>query len=71
MAQKKVSKPKQAEAAPEVQEKTEAVAETEDDDLDGLLEEIDDVLEEDAESFVSSYIQREDNRGAKRVVSLV
>ena len=58
MAQKKVSKPKQAEAKPEVQEKPEAVAETEDDDLDGLLEEIDDVLEEDAEAFVAGYVQK-------------
>jgi ubiquitin-like protein Pup len=35
-------------------------------DVDDLLDEIDSVLEADAETFVSQYIQRVDSRGAKR-----
>lgn len=38
----------------EIQEKGESLIE----DLDALLDEIDDVLEENAEEFVTAYVQR-------------
>lgn len=60
MEQKKVKKesPKKEEAQPKpaVQDadKTKKVKE----DIDKLLDEIDDILEENAEEFVKSYVQR-------------
>jgi ubiquitin-like protein Pup len=41
-------------ASPRLAEKGQALA----DELDGLLEDIDDVLEENAEAFVKGYVQR-------------
>ena len=45
---------REEEAAPEGQQKTEAKGE----DIDGLLDEIDEVLEANAEEFVRSYVQK-------------
>jgi ubiquitin-like protein Pup len=44
----------------EVEEPTQAEATDEDllEDVDGLLDEIDDVLEENAEEFVKNYVQK-------------
>ena len=36
-------------------------------DVDDILDEIDEVLESNAEEFVRSYIQRVDNRAEKKV----
>lgn len=44
----------QAEAASDVQERVGKLT----DDVDSLLDEIDDVLEENAEDFVRSYVQK-------------
>ena len=44
----------QAEAASDVQERVGKLT----DDVDALLDEIDDVLEENAEDFVRSYVQK-------------
>ncbi len=44
----------QAEAAPEVAERHEKLSE----DVDAILDEIDDVLETNAEEFVKSFIQK-------------
>lgn len=44
----------EAEASPDVQERVGKLT----DDVDALLDEIDDVLEEDAESFVRAYVQK-------------
>jgi ubiquitin-like protein Pup len=57
---------KQPRKSSEVQETTEEVAETDvaerkgalDDDVDAILDEIDDVLETNAEDFVKSFIQK-------------
>jgi prokaryotic ubiquitin-like protein Pup len=57
---KKVERPKgdgdgaEAAANPEVSKKGKKIKE----DLDKLLDEIDDILEENAEEFVKSYVQR-------------
>ena len=56
---KKVERPKPPDAAeskanPEVAKKGKKIKE----DLDGLLDEIDKALEENAEEFVKSYVQR-------------
>ena len=57
---KKVERPKDdgdgepAAANPEVSKKGKKIKE----DLDKLLDEIDDILEENAEEFVKSYVQR-------------
>jgi prokaryotic ubiquitin-like protein Pup len=57
---KKVERPKTdgdgdgASANPEVSKKGKKIKE----DLDKLLDEIDDILEENAEEFVKSYVQR-------------
>ena len=57
---KKVERPKgdgdgdAAAASPEVSKKGKKIKE----DLDNLLDEIDDILEENAEEFVKSYVQR-------------
>ena len=57
---KKVERPKGdgdgdgAAANPEVSKKGKKIKE----DLDNLLDEIDDILEENAEEFVKSYVQR-------------
>jgi ubiquitin-like protein Pup len=57
---KKVERPKGdgdgdgASANPEVSKKGKKIKE----DLDKLLDEIDDILEENAEEFVKSYVQR-------------
>lgn len=62
MAQKKIRKPKGAQSGGSSEE--EQVPPTGDqttkatDDLDRLLDEIDDVLEENAEEFVKGYVQR-------------
>lgn len=44
----------EAEATSDVQERVGKLT----DDVDALLDEIDDVLEEDAEAFVRSYVQK-------------
>lgn len=44
----------QVEATSDVQERVGKLT----DDVDALLDEIDDVLEEDAEAFVRSYVQK-------------
>lgn len=44
----------EVEAASDVQERVGKLT----DDVDALLDEIDDVLEEDAEAFVRSYVQK-------------
>ena len=44
----------QVEASADVQERVGKLT----DDVDALLDEIDDVLEEDAEAFVRSYVQK-------------
>lgn len=44
----------EVEANPDVQERVGKLT----DDVDALLDEIDDVLEEDAEAFVRSYVQK-------------
>ncbi len=57
---------KQPRKASETEEATEAVTETDvaerkealDDDVDAILDEIDDVLETNAEDFVKSFIQK-------------
>ena len=57
---------KQPRKASEVEESTEEVAESDvaerkealDDDVDAILDEIDDVLETNAEDFVKSFIQK-------------
>ena len=57
---------KQPRKASEVEETTEAVTESDvaerkealDDDVDAILDEIDDVLEENAEDFVRAYVQK-------------
>jgi ubiquitin-like protein Pup len=57
---------KQPRKASEVEETTEDVTETDvaerkvalDDDIDAILDEIDDVLETNAEDFVKSFIQK-------------
>ncbi|MCR1782835.1 ubiquitin-like protein Pup [Nocardioides carbamazepini] len=57
---------KQPRKSDEAEETTEAVAETDvaerkealDDDVDAILDEIDDVLETNAEDFVKSFIQK-------------
>jgi len=57
---------KQPRKASEVEESTEEVTETDvaerkealDDDVDAILDEIDDVLETNAEDFVKSFIQK-------------
>jgi ubiquitin-like protein Pup len=57
---------KQPRKASEVQESTEEVTESDvaerkealDDDVDAILDEIDDVLETNAEDFVKSFIQK-------------
>ena len=57
---------KQPRKASEVEETTEAVTESDvaerkealDDDVDAILDEIDDVLETNAEDFVKSYVQK-------------
>jgi ubiquitin-like protein Pup len=57
---------KQPRKASEVEESTEDVTETDvaerkealDDDVDAILDEIDDVLETNAEDFVKSFIQK-------------
>jgi len=57
---------KQPRKASEAEETTEAVAESDvaerkealDDDVDAILDEIDDVLETNAEDFVKSFIQK-------------
>lgn len=36
------------------------------DGIDAILDEIDEVLEENAQEFVAQYIQRADNRGDKK-----
>ena len=56
---KKVERPKDGDgdggaANPEVSKKGKKIKE----DLDKLLDEIDDILEENAEEFVKSYVQR-------------
>ncbi|MFI0422714.1 ubiquitin-like protein Pup [Spongiactinospora rosea] len=43
-----------AQAAPEVQERQEKLT----DDVDAILDEIDEVLEENAEEFIRSYVQK-------------
>jgi ubiquitin-like protein Pup len=42
------------EAAPDIAERQEKLT----DDVDALLDEIDDVLEENAEEFIRSYVQK-------------
>ena len=63
MSQKKVSKPSKTESPQEtteeggkqsVTEKGKALAE----DMDKLMDEIDDVLEKNAEEFVKNYVQK-------------
>ena len=57
---------KQPRKSTETEETTEAVVETDvaerkealDDDIDAILDEIDDVLETNAEDFVKSYVQK-------------
>mgnify|MGYP000874389580 FL=1 len=57
---------KQPRKSSETEESTEAVVETDvaerkealDDDIDAILDEIDDVLETNAEDFVKSFIQK-------------
>ena len=57
---------KQPRKSSETEESSEAVVETDvaerkealDDDIDAILDEIDDVLETNAEDFVKSYIQK-------------
>ena len=57
---------KQPRKSTEAEETTEAVVETDvaerkealDDDIDAILDEIDDVLETNAEDFVKSFIQK-------------
>ena len=57
---------KQPRKSTETEETTEAVVETDvaerkealDDDIDAILDEIDDVLETNAEDFVKSFIQK-------------
>ena len=57
---------KQPRKASEVEESTEEVTESDvaerkealDDDVDAILDEIDDVLETNAEDFVRSYVQK-------------
>jgi ubiquitin-like protein Pup len=57
---------KQPRRSSEVEETTEAVAETDvaerkealDDDVDAILDEIDDVLETNAEDFVRAFVQK-------------
>ncbi|GAA4576089.1 ubiquitin-like protein Pup [Planotetraspora kaengkrachanensis] len=44
----------EAQAAPDVQERQEKLT----DDVDAILDEIDEVLEENAEEFVRSYVQK-------------
>ena len=44
----------QAEAGSDVQERNEKLSE----DVDALLDEIDDVLEENAEEFIKGYVQK-------------
>ncbi|WP_214324008.1 ubiquitin-like protein Pup [Nonomuraea sediminis] len=44
----------EASAAPDVQERQEKLT----DDVDAILDEIDEVLEENAEEFVRSYVQK-------------
>ncbi len=57
---KKVERPKgppdgdDAKASPELSKKGKKIKE----DLDKVLDEIDDILEENAEEFVKSYVQR-------------
>ncbi|GIH48028.1 MULTISPECIES: ubiquitin-like protein Pup [Microbispora] len=44
----------EAQASPDVQERHEKLT----DDVDAILDEIDEVLEENAEEFVRSYVQK-------------
>ncbi len=44
----------EAQATPDVQERQEKLT----DDVDAILDEIDEVLEENAEEFVRSYVQK-------------
>jgi prokaryotic ubiquitin-like protein Pup len=44
----------EAQSAPDVQERQEKLT----DDVDAILDEIDEVLEENAEEFVRSYVQK-------------
>lgn len=44
----------EAQATPDVQERQEKLS----DDVDAILDEIDEVLEENAEEFVRSYVQK-------------
>jgi ubiquitin-like protein Pup len=44
----------EAQASPDVQERQEKLT----DDVDAILDEIDEVLEENAEEFVRSYVQK-------------
>ena len=54
--QSRKPKPKREEEHPEAVERT--AAEDSDTDVDALLDEIDEVLEENAEDFVRSYVQK-------------
>ena len=58
--QKQPRKSSEAEEAPEVATESDVSARKEalDDDVDAILDEIDDVLETNAEDFVKSFIQK-------------
>lgn len=56
--QKKAPAPKRAETNEEVVEPTSASSDKLKGDIDDLLDEIDEVLETNAEDFVKSYIQK-------------
>ena len=58
--QKQPRKSDEAEETPEVASETDVAERKEalDDDVDAILDEIDDVLETNAEDFVKSYIQK-------------
>lgn len=62
MKQEQVQKQKTTEKQPSEEDETEAVPDIRDetlsDDVDAILDEIDEVLEENATEFVANYIQK-------------